>query len=65
MDPFNAMGFGFKTDDGRFAQSTRRNFGARGAFLTFSYNFGQQPRVRPRQAEQPDAPQPAADGQLR
>ena len=66
MDPFNAMGFGFKTDDGRFAQSTRRNFGARGAFLTFSYNFGQQPRVRsPRPSEQQPAAAPAPDGQLR
>jgi ferric enterobactin receptor len=65
MDPFNAMGFGFKTDDGRFAQSTRRNFGARGAFLTFSYNFGQQPRVRPRMTEQPESSQPAPDGQMR
>ena len=67
MDPFNAMGFGFATDDGRFAQTTRRNFGARGAFLSFSYNFGQQPRVRARPTEQqPEAAaQPSGDGQLR
>jgi ferric enterobactin receptor len=67
MDPFNAMGFGIKTDDGRFYQSTRRNFGARGAFLSFNYTFGQQPRVRQRAADQqqPDASQPSPDGQLR
>ena len=69
MDPFNAMGMGFQTDDGRFAQSTRRNFNARGAFLTFCYNFGQQPRVRSRPnggEQQPDASaQPSPDGQLR
>ncbi|MDB4884025.1 MAG: TonB-dependent receptor [Gemmatimonadetes bacterium] len=63
MDPFQLMGFGFKTDDGRFAQSTRRNFNARGAFLTFSYTFGQQPRIRSRPSEQPETSQPATDGQ--
>ncbi|MEO6527089.1 MAG: TonB-dependent receptor, partial [Gemmatimonadaceae bacterium] len=64
MDPFNAMGFGFQTDDGRFAQSTRRKFGARGAFLSFSYTFGQQPRVRARPTQdQAEAQQPAGDGQ--
>jgi outer membrane receptor protein involved in Fe transport len=66
MDPFNTMGFGFVTDDGRFAQSTRRKFGARGAFLTFSYNFGQQPKVRSRPTEQQqESSQPAVDGQMR
>jgi outer membrane receptor protein involved in Fe transport len=64
MDPFNAMGFGFVTDDGRFAQSSRRRFGARGAFLTFSYNFGQQPKIRQRPTEQTEAA-PSPDGQMR
>ena len=63
MDPLNRMGMGFVTDDGRFAQTTRRNFNARGAFLTFSYNFGRAPRVRPRQQEQ-EAPQASPDGQM-
>ncbi|MEO8563219.1 MAG: TonB-dependent receptor, partial [bacterium] len=63
MDPFNVMGFGFVTDDGRFAQQTRRNFNARGAFLTFSYTFGQQPRIRSSRPEQPEAPQQSTDGQ--
>ena len=65
MDPFNAMGFGFVTDDGRFSQATRRNFGARGAFLSFAYAFGQQPRVRSRATDQPEASQPSVDGQIR
>ena len=65
MDPFNAMGFGFVTDDGRFAQSTRRNFGARGAFLNFSYTFGQESRVRSRAPDQTEGSQPTTDGQLR
>ena len=65
MDPFNAMGFGFVTDDGRFAQSTRRNFGARGAFLNFSFAFGQQSRVKSRAPDQAEGAQPTTDGQLR
>ncbi len=65
MDPFNAMGSGFVTDDGRFAQSTRRNFGARGAFLNFSYTFGQQTRVKSRAIDQTEGAQPTPDGQLR
>jgi ferric enterobactin receptor len=63
MDPLGKMGMGFVTDDGRFAQTTRRNFGARGAFLTFSYNFGQQPRMRTRPTEQPEQQQQSPDGQ--
>ncbi|CAN5716996.1 TonB-dependent receptor [soil metagenome] len=46
MDPFNTMGFGSEINDPRFFQETQRKFGARGVFLSFSYNFGQQPRVR-------------------
>ena len=65
MDPFNAMGFGFVTDDGRFSQATRRHFGARGAFLNFSYSVGQQPRVRTRATDQPEQSQPSVDGQIR
>jgi len=63
VDPFNAMGMGFVTDDGRVYQTSRRNFGARGAFLSFNWAFGQQPpRQRPRGAEQPDTPQPTPEG---
>lgn len=65
MDPFNAMGFGYVTSDGRFAQSTRRNFGARGVFLNFSYAFGQLPRVKSPAPDQTEGSQPTIDGQLR
>jgi hypothetical protein len=64
MDPFNTMKMGFVTEDGRFYQTSERKFGARGVFLSFNYAFGQQPRVRPRPSEQPDAAQPTPDGRL-
>jgi ferric enterobactin receptor len=64
MDPFNTMGFGSSTDDGRFLQTSRRRFGARMAALSFSYAFGQQPRMRPRGGEQqPEMPQSTVEGQ--
>jgi hypothetical protein len=54
VDPFNAMGFGSTTDDGRFYQTSERRFGARGAFLSFSHAFGRPPRIsRPREPEMP------------
>ena len=62
MDPFNAMKMGFVTEDGRFYQTSQRNFGARGVFLSFNYAFGQQPRMRPRPQQEPEAPQPGVDG---
>lgn len=46
MDPFNTMGFASVISDPRFYQESERNFEARSVSLTFSYNFGQQPRVR-------------------
>ena len=59
MDPFNTMGFGNVTNDGRFYQTSQRRFGARGAFLSFSWNFGQQPRSEKPRGEREEAP----DGQ--
>lgn len=54
MDPFNTMGFGSATDDGRYYQTSERRFGARGAFLSFSHAFGRPPRIsRPREPEMP------------
>ena len=65
MDPFNTMGMGFVTDDGRFYQTSERKFGARGVFLSFNYAFGQQPRLRPRAQEpQPDASASPAGQQI-
>jgi len=55
VDPFNTMGFHFTTSDERHFQESRRSFGARGVYLTLSYNFGQQPRLRQRpQQQDPD-----------
>jgi outer membrane cobalamin receptor len=60
QDPFNLMGFRFTTSDERHFQESRRSFGARGVFLTLSYNVGQQPRVRQRPQQQ-DADQMPQD----
>ncbi len=58
MDPFNTMRMGFVTDDGRFYQTSQRQFGARGVSVGFSWNFGQQPRVeRQRGQEENGAPE--------
>lgn len=50
-DPFGLMNFGSVTSNPAVIQETVRNFGARGVFLTFSRNFGQQLKLRPRQME--------------
>jgi hypothetical protein len=59
-DPFNLTSFGFRTADGRVIESTERRFGIRGVYLTFSRNFGQALKLRPRE-QTPDA-QPQAPG---
>ena len=57
MDPLNRMGFSSTTNDPLYYQLNERQFNGRAAFLTFSYNFGQQPRLRNRpQTEAPEAP---------
>jgi outer membrane cobalamin receptor len=58
MDPFNRMGFSSRTSDPRYLQLNERKFNARAAYLTFSYNFGQQPRLRNRPPT--EAPEPSA-----
>ncbi|HEX2076577.1 MAG TPA: TonB-dependent receptor [Longimicrobium sp.] len=59
MDPLNRMGFTMQTRDPLYYQLNERRFGARAAFLTFSYNFGQQPRMRNRPAtEVPETQSP-------
>ena len=50
-DPFRTMQWGVRGDDGRVIQLTDRHFGARGAFLSYSYNFGQAPKIRQRPPE--------------
>lgn len=55
-DPFN-MRFGVLTQNAQVSQLSERNYGLRGVFVTFSRNFGQQLKLRPRQD---DAQVPAA-----
>jgi ferric enterobactin receptor len=56
IDPFNKIGFRIKTGNETLMQSTKRTFGVRGTFLSFQYNFGQQPKIR--QPQPNDQPQP-------
>ena len=59
VDPLNRMGFTMQTTDPLYYQLNERRFGARAAYLTFSYNFGQQPRLRNRPpAEAPEVQSP-------
>ena len=58
VDPFNTIGFRIKTGNETLFQSTKRTFGVRGTFLSFQYNFGQQPRIR--QPQPQDQPPPSS-----
>lgn len=60
-DPFGTMGWTVRTNDGRVLQLMDRRFGARGAYLNFSYAFGQAPRIRQRPPEEPSS-QPGLPG---
>lgn len=50
-DPFNMMTFGSMTQNPEVIQSTVRNFGQRGIVIAFSRSFGQQLKLRPKQAD--------------
>ena len=56
-DPLGLMNWGSVTANPQVIQETVRDFGVRGVFLTFSRNFGQQLKLRPKQmeGEQPPA----------
>ncbi len=61
VDPLNRMGFTMQTVDPLYFQLNERRFGARAAYLTFSYNFGQKPRLRnspPAEAPEVQSPNP-------
>ena len=62
QDPFNTMGMKIRTGDDNIFQVTQRKFGVRAAFLTFQYNFGQTPKIRPIQAPQDTGPAPSPFG---
>jgi outer membrane receptor protein involved in Fe transport len=61
-DPFRTMSWGVRASDGRVIQLTDRHFGARGAFLSYSYNFGQAPKIKQRPPEQEGGGQPVPGG---
>ena len=50
-DPFNQMGSTFESTNPLLQQVTERNFGARAVALSYTYNFGQQPRLQQRPAQ--------------
>ncbi len=58
MDPFDRMGFSFHTADENQIVDSERSFGARAAFLQFSYSWGQQPQIRQRPQDQQQGQQP-------
>ena len=60
-DPFDQMGFRLESFDDIHNQQSRRKFGARAAFITFSYTFGQTPRIRQPRPQPDQAPQPGND----
>ena len=62
QDPFNMMTFGSVTRNAAVMQSTVQNFGQRGVFISFSRNFGQDLKLRPRNpTDDPQTtPQPPA-----
>jgi ferric enterobactin receptor len=62
MDPFNRMGFSSRTTDPMYLQLNERQFNGRAAYLSFSYNFGQQPRLRNRPPTEAPEPTPNPGG---
>jgi ferric enterobactin receptor len=61
QDPLNRMGFSMRTEEPLYFQENERRFGGRAVYLNFSYNFGQQPRLRqrPGQGQGQEAVEPA------
>jgi ferric enterobactin receptor len=53
LDPFNKMGFRAEVGRDDIWQATERRFGARSVHLNLQYTFGQTPRIRQPQPEQP------------
>lgn len=56
-DPFNTMKFRVNVGDDNINQLTTRQFNNRAVFLTYQWNFGQQPRMKQRRQEEQQAPQ--------
>jgi hypothetical protein len=56
-DPFNTMKFRIVAGDDNLTQTTARRFGVRATFVTFQWNYGQAPKIRPPR-EEPAQPAP-------
>ena len=56
-DPFDTMKFRIKAGDDNLTQLTTRKFGVRSTWVTFQWNYGQAPKIRPPR-EEPAQPAP-------
>ncbi|MDP9202032.1 MAG: TonB-dependent receptor [Gemmatimonadota bacterium] len=56
-DPFDTMKFRIKAGDDNLTQITARKFGVRATYVTFQWNYGQAPKIRPPR-EEPAQPAP-------
>jgi outer membrane receptor protein involved in Fe transport len=56
-DPFDMMKFRIKAGDDNLTQITTRKFGVRATYVTFQWNYGQAPKIRPPR-EEPAQPAP-------
>ena len=56
-DPFDTMRFRIVAGDDNLTQTTARKFGVRATFVTFQWNYGQAPKIRPPR-EEPAQPAP-------
>ncbi len=56
-DPFNTLKFRIKAGDDNLTQITARRFGVRATYVTFQWNYGKPPKIRPPR-EEPAQPAP-------
>jgi ferric enterobactin receptor len=57
QDPFDTMKFRIVAGDDNLTQTTARKFGVRATYVTFQWNYGQAPKIRPPR-EEPAQPAP-------
>lgn len=57
-DPFNTLKFRVQAGDDNLQQITARRFGVRATYVTFQWNYGQAPKIRLPEQQQPAAPTP-------
>ncbi|HVX38429.1 MAG TPA: outer membrane beta-barrel protein, partial [Gemmatimonadaceae bacterium] len=62
MDPFNQFNFGSVTTNPQVIQEMNRHFAFRGVGITFSRNFGQALKLRPKTVNDPTAQTPGQPG---